>query len=86
MNINTNLNETAATKLAQLQQITNQPVEEILQSAIELYYQQFETRSRTPLEILQENGFIGSIQAAPDLSANYKSIVQKIVQERNDHR
>lgn len=84
MNINTNLNENAAAKLTQLQQITNQPVEEILQNAIDLYYQQFETPSRTPLEILQENGFIGCIQAEPDLSANYKSIVQKIVQERND--
>lgn len=70
MNINTNLNENAAAKLSQLQQITTQPVAEILQNAIDLYYQQFETRSKTPFEIFQENGLIGSIQAEPDLTQN----------------
>lgn len=86
MNINTQLNESVAAKLAHLQQMTNQNLEEILQQAIDVYYQQFQTQSKTPLEILQDNGFIGCIQAEADLSANYKPIVQKLVQERNDHR
>lgn len=86
MDINTRLNENTAAKLAYLQQMTKQDLVEILQEAIDLYYQQFQTRSKTPLEILQDNGFIGCIQAESDLSANYKSIVQKLVQERNDHR
>lgn len=86
MNINTQLNENTAAQLAHLQQVTNQDVEEILQHAIDLYYRQLQTGSKTPLEILQDNGFIGCIQAEPDLSANYKPIIQKLVQERNDHR
>ena len=77
MDTNTQLNESAAAKLAHLQQITNQNLEEILQQAIDLYYQQFQAQSKTPLEILQDSGLIGCIQAEPDLSANYKPIVQK---------
>jgi hypothetical protein len=81
--INTQLNECTAAKLAHLQQMTNQNLEEILQQAIDAYYQQFQTQSKNPLEILQDNGFIGCIQAEPDLSTNYKPLVQKLVQERN---
>jgi hypothetical protein len=86
MDINMQLNETAAAKLAHLQQMTSQNLEEILYQAIDVYYQQFQTQSKTPLEILQDNGFVGCIQAESDLSANYQSIVQSLVQERNDHR
>ena len=86
MNINTQLNESAAAKLAHLQQMTNQDLQELLQQAIDVYYQQFQTQSKTPMEILQDNGFVGCVQAESDLSANYKSIVQNLVQERNDHR
>jgi hypothetical protein len=86
MNINTQLNESAAAKLTHLQQMTDQNLEEILQQAIDVYYQQFQSQSKTPLEILQDNSFVGCIQAESDLSANYKPIVQNLVQERNDHR
>jgi hypothetical protein len=86
MDINTQLNKSTAAKLAHLQQMTNQNLEEILQQAIEVYYQQFQTQSKTPMEILQDNGFVGCIQAESDLSANYKPLVQRLVQERNDHR
>lgn len=86
MDINTQLNKNTAAKLARLQQMTNQDLGEVLQQAIDLYYQQFQTLSKTPLTILQDSGFIGCIQAEPDLSANYKSSVQRLVQERNDHR
>ena len=85
MDINTQLNERSAAKLAHLQQMTNQNLEEILQQAIDVYYQQFQTQSKTPIEILQDNGFVGCIQAESDLSA-YKPIVQRLVQERNNHR
>jgi hypothetical protein len=85
MDINTYLNEDTAAKLAHLQQVTNQNVEDVIQQAINLYYKQFQTVSKTPLEILQDNGFIGCVQAEPGVSANYKQIVQKLVQERNDH-
>lgn len=86
MDINTQLNEATAAKLAHLQQMTNQNLQELLQQAIDVYYHQFQSQSKTPMEILQDNGFIGCIQAESDLSANYKPIVQNSVQERNDHR
>lgn len=83
MDINTQLNENTAAKLAHLQQMTNQDLEEVLQQVIDLYYQQLQTLPKTPMEILQENGFIGCIQAEPDLSTNYKSIVQRVSVERS---
>jgi hypothetical protein len=86
MDINTQLNESAAAQLSHLQMMTNQSLEEILQQAIDVYYQQFQPESKTPMEILQDNGFIGCIQAEPDLSANYKQVVEQLVQEQNDHR
>lgn len=86
MDISTQLNESSVAKLAYLQQMTNQNLEEILQQAIDVYYQQFQTQSKTPIEILQNNGFVGCMQAESELSANYKPIVQRLVQERNDHR
>ncbi len=51
-----------------------------------MYYQQFQTQSKTPIEILQDNKFVGCIQAESDLSANYKPLVQRLVQERNVYR
>jgi hypothetical protein len=86
MDIQTQLNESAAAKLAHLQSLTNQSLAEILQQAIDLYYQQVQAESKTPLQILQDHGFIGCIQAEVDLSMNYKPIVQKLIQDRNDHR
>lgn len=86
MDINTQLNEATADKLAHLQQMTNQDLQELLQQAIDVYYHQFQSQSKTPMGILQDNGFIGCIQAESDLSVNYKLIVQNWVQEQNDHR
>jgi Holliday junction resolvasome RuvABC endonuclease subunit len=86
MDINTQLNKSTAAKLAHLQQMTNQNLEEILQQAIDVYYQQFQTQSKTLMEILQDNGFVGCIQAESNLSVNYKPLIQRLVQERNDHR
>lgn len=65
VDINTQLSESAAVKLAHLQRMTNQNLEEIPQQAIDAHYQQFQTQSKTPLEILQDNGLVGCIQAEP---------------------
>lgn len=46
MNINTQLNESAEAKLAYLQQMTHQNLEEILQQAIDVYYQQVQTQPK----------------------------------------
>lgn len=78
--------EGALAQLVQLQEMTHQSVADILHQAIEVYYQQVQTRSKTPLEIAQATGFIGCIQAEPDLSQNYKAIVRSLVEERHDHR
>jgi hypothetical protein len=43
-------------------------------------------KSKTPMKILQHNGFIGCIQAGADLSAKGKAIACELMQERNDCR
>jgi Phycobilisome protein len=42
-------------------------------------------RKRSPLEILQQTGFIGCGSAGPDLSSNYKAILQAELQTKYDH-
>jgi allophycocyanin alpha subunit len=43
-------------------------------------------KKRSPLEILQQTGFIGCGSAGPDLSSNYKAILQVELQTKYDHR
>ena len=92
MQINIQLSDGAAAKLSYIRDVTNQDLAGILQSAIDVYYHQLQTPARKPLEIAQKFGFIGCIQAEPDLSKNYKSVVQSIIEQRhadsgnlNDH-
>lgn len=89
MNVSIQLNEGTAARLSRIQGVTHQDVETVIQQAIELYDQQLSehveqpNQTETSLEIAQRTGFIGCIQAEPELSKNYKSVVQTFVDERN---
>jgi hypothetical protein len=83
MQINIELNKEYESKLAYVQQKTEQKdVKVVIEAAIDAYYSQLEPTSKTALEIFQESGFIGCIQADPNLSTNYKSVVSSAIQER----
>ncbi len=83
MQINIELNEEYESKLFYVQQKTDQKdLKALLEAAIDTYYNQLEPPPKTALEIFTESGFIGCIQAAPNLSTNYKPIVSSAIQER----
>ena len=85
MKISIELNEEYESKLAYVQQKTDQKdVKALIEAAIDTYYDQLEFPKKTALEIFTESDFIGSIKAEPDLSANYKSVVRSAIQERFD--
>lgn len=69
-------------KLTELQEWTNQSQEIVLEKAIDLYYQQLASKRKTPLEIMQENGFIGCIQAEPSLAADSEAILHEVFQQK----
>jgi hypothetical protein len=83
MQINIELNQEYESKLAYVQQKTEQKdVKIVIEAAIDAYHSQLEPATKTALEIFQESGFIGCIQTDPNLSTNYKSIVSSAIQER----
>ncbi len=86
MQINIELNEEYESKLAYVQQKTDQKdVKALIEAAIDTYYEQLEHPKKTALEIFTESDFIGNIdEAEPDLSANYKSAVHSAIQKRLD--
>ncbi|ASC74164.1 hypothetical protein XM38_051390 [Halomicronema hongdechloris C2206] len=72
MDIVTQIDDNHAKKLAYIQQHTNQDLSEILNQAIDLYYEQLNPPSKSPLEVLQEDGLVGCFEGDSDLSSNYK--------------
>jgi hypothetical protein len=86
MQIHTELDNDHADKLAYIQQQTQQDVDALISTAIDYYYQKLQGMTRSPLEVLTETGFIGCGSAEPDLSVNYKAVLQAEFQSKYDHR
>jgi hypothetical protein len=75
MEIATQLTDEQAQKLAFIQQKTQQNPDKILGAALDYYYQQLSTNSTNHLENFSKIGFIGCIEAEPDLAENCESIL-----------
>lgn len=89
MQIEIQLDEERAKKLAYIQQETHQNAAEVLQQAIDRSYEQLTRPTQSPadqtaLEIFQASNFIGSIEASPDLSVRYKDILRDTIQQKFD--
>jgi hypothetical protein len=82
MNIATQLDDNYAAKLTYIQAQTQQNVDEILQRAIELYYQRLQPIQKSPLAVLEEAGLVGCFEGGSDLSSNYKPIVQECLDQK----
>lgn len=83
MQINIELNKEYESKLIYVQQKTDQKdVKAVIEAAIDAYYSQLDSPQKTASEIFRESGFIGCVQADPNLSTHYKSIVSSTIQER----
>ena len=86
MQIHPELNSDSANKLAYIQQQTQQDVNELIKTAIDDYYQKLQHPPKTPLEALTQSCFVGCGSAEPDFSVNYKTVLQKELQQKYDHR
>lgn len=82
MEIATQLDDNHAEKLTYIQQHTNQALSEILNQAIDLYYEQLNPTTTSPLEVLQEDGLVGCFEGDPDLSKNYKAKVYEYLDQK----
>ncbi len=80
MEIATRITEEQAKKLAFIQDRTEQSLDEVLASAIDRYYEQVSLPKRDRLEKLSQLGFIGCIEADPDLAENSESILMQEIQ------
>jgi hypothetical protein len=85
MQIHPELDSSSASKLAYIQQQTQQDVDELIQTAIDCYYQKLQHPPKTPLEALTQSGFIGCGSADSNLSVNYKTFLQEELQKKYDH-
>ena len=74
MEIQAQLTEVEAQKVFFIQEQTQQDLIEILKKAIDLYYQILQIPEKTPLQILEESGFIGCCSVESELSTSYKSV------------
>jgi hypothetical protein len=82
MHITAQFDDDHADKLAYIQQQTNEEFGEILSRAIDLYYQQLQTPAKSPLDVFEEAGLVGCMEAEPDLSSAYKSHIQNYLENK----
>lgn len=86
MQVNTELTEAEVSKIAFIQQQTQQDIGEILKAAIDLYYQNLQASQTSPLQILEETGVIGCCSVENDLSTTYKSVLAEELEKKYDPR
>lgn len=82
MQIITQLDDDVANKLTYIQQQTGQDTETILKAAIEQYYEQLQPPQKSVLDIFQDLGLVGCIDADPDLSTTYKSMTSQSLEQK----
>ena len=70
MEIATKIDSEQAQKLAFIQEKTQQNLDEILRVALEDYYEKVLNNSSNHLEKFSKIGFVGCIEAEPDLAEN----------------
>lgn len=81
MNIDTSLDQIVVDKIHIIQQQTNQDIKQIIQTAIDLYYQKIQQPKNDPLALLKQSDFIGCGESDPDLSSTYKTQLKTILEE-----
>ncbi|EKD07534.1 MAG: hypothetical protein P5702_06245 [Limnospira sp. PMC 1291.21] len=77
MKIATQLTDEQVQKLAFIQQKTQQNSDEVLGAALDYYYRKLLTTSTSHIENFSKIGFVGCIEAEPDLAENCESILMQ---------
>lgn len=86
MRISVRLDERSAHRLDQLVRSTESSISEVLKKAIDLYFAELRSSSRSAAGILQDTGFLAGFAAEPDLSDDYKGSVRKLIERRHGDR
>ncbi|NER06242.1 MAG: hypothetical protein F6K17_28510 [Okeania sp. SIO3C4] len=81
MEIAPKIDEEQAQKLALIQEKTQQNIDEIFRYALEDYYEKVLKDSSNHLQKFSQLGFIGCIEAEPDLAENCEAILMKEMRE-----
>jgi hypothetical protein len=68
-------------KIHSIQEKTQQDIKEILETAIDLYYEQIKQVKNDPLAVLKQSKFIGCGESNPDLSSTYKTEFKTILED-----
>ena len=77
MEIGTKIDSEQAQKLAFIQEKTQQNLDEILRVALEDYYEKVLNNSSNYLKKFSKIGFVGCIEAEPDLAEHCEEILRK---------
>ena len=87
MNINTQLDENYSQKLAFLTQFTHANVADVIQQAIDFYYEHTKSRfqQKSANERLLHSGFVGCGDAESTLSESYKSEWRGMMEKKHDN-
>ena len=86
MRIDASLDENHARKLNYLLEVTHSSTVEIIERAIDVYYEKVRQSRPETADILQESGFIGCGKASPELAENYNEELKGLLESKHDHR
>ena len=86
MHLDLVLDKPHALKLDYLTRQTQTEASAVLQQALDFYYQEIKRRQPNAADILRETGFIGSLDAEPDYSENYKQTLVEVLEKKHGYR
>lgn len=86
MRINARLDETHSRKLEYLKRATNAGVSEVVEEAIDVYYERMKGGKASAAEIFTNSGFVGIAEGAEDLSSRYKEILTESLEAKYGDR
>lgn len=81
--INARIDAELYAKVMALRRTTNQSTTEVLEAAIELYYDAVSGRVVTPQRVFERTGFVGCAEGPRDLSSKYKGYLAESVSKKS---
>jgi hypothetical protein len=84
--INARLDDGRSAKLEYLKRTTHLGVSDIVKRGIDLMYEDVQTRTRDPFDVLTQAGFIGSAEGPEDLSGRYKDELRELLAKKHGDR
>lgn len=80
--INARLDDELARKVDELCKLTGQSASAIIKAALEAYYERTRAAGMSPRAVLEQSGFIGCAAGSPDLSRDYKQLLEASIRSK----